>query len=306
MPRSWDRFALAGVPLAAWLYYRVLSRPSPRGITAAFLCASVSLAALSGRAWVQTRPEAAVRQAMNYFALDPVRSRTGVISVGKYLLERNTTAIYGRLEDFRREHYPEEAMREELNYLFRDNKQHEAAALCQEIIRRDPRIPSPWMFIGFILNNMGQFDSALTYLVVADGLDPHNPAILNELGRAYYFEGDQGRAAGLWFESLEEDSLQYVPQLALANYYRDRGEAAEATRWLTQAAARPEAPADTYLELARDHAEGKRLSEARAAFDTALARGADSTKVALLLKEFPILAPPATGAAPAPGSAPAP
>ena len=306
MPRSWDRLALAGVPLSAWLYYRLLSRPSPRGVTAAFLCASVSLTALLGRAWVQTQPEPAVRAAMGYFALDPARSRTGVIAVGKYLLERNTTSIYGQLEDFRRQNYPEEAMREQLNFHFRDNKQREAAALCQEVIRRDPRISSPWLFIGYILNNMGHFDSAITYLVVADGLDPHNPQTLNEMGRAYYFEGDRDRAVGLWLESLEEDSLQYVPQLALATYYRELGEAAVATEWLTRAASRPDAPADTYLELARDHAEGKRLSEARAAFETAMQRGADSSKVALLLKDFPGLAPapPAIGVAPAPAPTP--
>lgn len=289
MARSWERFAFAGAPLAVWLYFRLLSVSSPRAITAAFFCISISASALLCRAWVQVRPEPAVRQAMNYFAIDPARSRTGVITVGQYLLDHNTTAIYGELEDFRRRNYPEEAMREELNPLFRDKKQREAAALCQEIIHRDPRYPSAWMFLGFILNNAGRFDSAAAYLNIANGLDPHNPAILNELGRACYFQGDHEGAVKLWNESLAEDSLQFVPQLALATYYRERGEKAEASRRLALAASRPNAPAEAQLELARDHAEAKRMSEARACFEAAVARGVDTAKAAQLLKDFPEL-----------------
>jgi len=148
------------------------------------------------------------------------------------------------------------------------------------------------MFLGFTYNNAGRFDSAAAYLTVANALDPHNPSVQNELGRAYYFSNRAEKAVALWQESLAEDSLQYVPHLALATWNRARGNVAEATRHLAQAASRPDAPGETFLELARDHAAGGRQSEARAAYEEAVARNADSAQAARLLKEYPQLGPP--------------
>jgi Flp pilus assembly protein TadD len=292
MPRSWDLLAFAGIPAAMLLYYLILTTDSPQSGRVAMLCVTLGLGAVLPRAYVQAMPIPSARLAQAYFTMDPQRSRTGVQAVGEYLLDNNFTAEYGRLADFRKRTYPEEALRARLDFLFRDGKMVEASRVCQDIIRMNPRMHQAWMFQGFIYNNAGRHDSAAFFLEVADGLHPHTAGILNELGRAYFFSNRREAALELWQRSIALDSSQYVPLLAIANWHKMQGDKGEASKYLALAASRPGAPGDIHLELARDHAQNNRMTEAQFQLNEAVANKADTLKVQALLEDYLMLVPP--------------
>jgi Flp pilus assembly protein TadD len=299
MPRSWDLLALAGVPATMLLFYLILTTDSPQAGKVAMLCVTLGVAGLLPRAYVQASPIPSARLAQAYFSMDPQRSRTAVHEVGEYLLDNDYTAEYGRLSDFRTRSYPEEKLRDRLDFLFRDGKMSEAEQVCRSITRMNPRMYSAWMFLGFIYNNASRYDSAAFFLEVADGLKPYTTGVLNELGRAYFYSNRHEAALELWQRSLTLDSLQYVPLLAIGSWHKMQGDKQKTTEFLSLAASRPGAPGNVRLELARDHAENNRMTEAQAALVLAIANQADTLKVQALMSDYPTLALPPAGTEPA-------
>ena len=78
-----------------------------------------------------------------------------------------------------------------------------------------------------------------------------------------------------------------------------QGDKQKTTEFLSLAASRPGAPGNVRLELARDHAENNRMTEAQAALVLAIANQADTLKVQALMSDYPTLALPPAATEPA-------
>ena len=82
MPRDWDLFAFAGVPLATMGYWSVLRWRNQSSVAGAVVWLSIglSLVVLVSRAVILAVPDHGVEQIKSYMTLDPARNRnTGFV-----------------------------------------------------------------------------------------------------------------------------------------------------------------------------------------------------------------------------------
>jgi len=301
MPRDWDLFSFPGVPLLTAGMILVLGRYGAISWRPAVLVVTLGALSLFPRAFAQHQEETGIVLARTYCELDPPRSRTAVHVLGQYLLDRGLVSQFADISDFRDRHYPEEVLRDRTEELMNQGDLGHAVTLCWQMIEMNPRYFTPWAFLGNIYNAATRHDSAVILLEIADGLNPDAPAILNELGRAYFFSDRRREAQRVWTRSLDIDSTQYVPVLALARWHKSRGEDSLYTAMLARAAANRGSPGTVSLELANDRATAGDDEVAHYTLQRALSRGVDSTQLEGFYTRFPRFRPPAPPADSLPG-----
>ncbi len=293
MPRDWDLFSFPGVPLVTAGIILVLGRYGAISWRPALLVVTLGALSLFPRAFVQHQEDRGIVLARTYCELDPPRSRTAVHVLGQYLLDRGLVSQFADVSDFRDRHYPEEVLRDRADQLMKQGNFNDAVAACRQMIAINPRYFTPWTFLGNMYNAAMRYDSAAAFLEIANGLNPDAPAVLNELGRAYFFSGRRQEAQRVWTRSLEVDSTQYVPVLALARWHKSRGEDSLYTATLARAAANRDSPGTVSLELANDRATAGDDEAAHYTLERALSRGVDSTQLEGFYTRFPQFRPQA-------------
>jgi cytochrome c-type biogenesis protein CcmH/NrfG len=289
MPRDWDLFAFAGIPLAA-LAYLVLLRDHDRSRAATYpavLAIALGALLLFPRAGILHTPERAIAQMEDYAHLDVRRNRTGVYAFAQYLLKEGYVSVYPRVRAFQDSVYVEDRLSAQAGELVRRQRYAEVRGLAQQLIAVNPQMFSGWMYLGRVYNTEGRYDSARVALSIADGLNPESPGVLNELGLAYYHGGDKDKAEKLWRKSLALNSAQFAPHYSLARVYHDRGDNERYIEELRIAATHSDAPAKVSLELADYYLGRRELESAKAAIYRALSLGADSTAVRALDRKYP-------------------
>ncbi|HWR82121.1 MAG TPA: tetratricopeptide repeat protein, partial [Candidatus Deferrimicrobium sp.] len=290
MPRDWDLFSYAGVPLAVALFYTLLAgRTSITTRSAAVLSISLSLLVLIPRAGAQMSERIALAHLDDYRALDKIKNRNVRVMLGQYYQDR------GREEAFQREakryerDFPEElTVTEALEQMYAGSYR-QAAVLLAEVIEKNPLNWNAWSILGASYTRQKRLDSAMLCLKIADGLNPYNPIIYNNLGWAHFEKGEYEPAQEFWRRALKQDSLLVNALMGL-----DR------TAWQLKNAERPCAHlsrgttiGDPTVDLLRALGDCflayQDYDRARETYDEALRKGMDSTYFERLTKNFPQL-----------------
>lgn len=88
--------------------------------------------------------------------------------------------------------------------------------------------------IGTAYLAQGQYPAAMSELLKAEGMDPHNPQILNNLGLAFYVRGRLQQAEGKFRAAVKEDSTFSDAKNNLARVLLDQSRTKEALKILQQ------------------------------------------------------------------------
>ncbi len=265
MPRDWDLFAFAGIPLAVLLYRAVLSRLG-RGkgvVTAVMLCVFLGFTVLFARVYSTHDPEIAIARFRDYLYLDKVKNRNAWILLTNYY-ERagdSTTAEAAYAEW--KGNFPEEELIAKANEMFYEEQDVPAAkALLDSILRINPTYPDAYAFLGMIYLQEQRFDSALATLKLADALSPNRPNNLNNIAHAYYGQGKMNEAEDYLLEAARLDSTGYASQYNLARFYQEQGKAQEYFHYLQEAGNHPEAPDQIKKELVVEYLRRQQFQDA--------------------------------------------
>ncbi len=304
MPRDWDLFAFAGVPLAvasAWTWAIAAGRrPSlrPWGVAAAGL----SLLVLGARIHVQGSPDRAVEPFREFLALDRTKSRNAWVHLVNYQKERGRSDLADREVDAWDRAHPERKVLEDAARARVAGDLATAERLNREAIRLSPQYFDAYNNLGDVLLELERNDEARQVLEIAHALDPMQTDIFYNLGVAHYVLGDEAAGVAAWRGVLDLDPRHYLAHRNLARVAQTRGDVAAYDRHTAAAARSPDASARVLAEWGAVLRSRGRDTEARAVFREALARGLDPDARSQVLAVYPDLVPPADSAPPAPSS----
>ena len=229
LPRDWDLFAFAGIPLTVLAFRATLDHSAPRRYFAPVAMIVVSLLVLIPRVATQVSSDKSIA-VFRYFAdLDPIRNKDGQTRLIQYYRQQGLNGRADSLAARVRSAHPELALHEQAMSLTRAGKLDQAIATYKKALAIDPSMATSWANIGFCFLNKEQpdinrklSDSAVVYLEIANAVQPYNPITLRLLGDAYYGAGHDQRAEQLWLEVLRLQPNDVETYKILLQYYRGR------------------------------------------------------------------------------------
>ena len=291
MPRDWDLFSFAGVPLSLLSFYLVLDkRTRPRShAPIALMMTLMGLMVLFPRAVSQTNPDQSVQWFNNYAALDKAKNMYGRTLLRKYPKNLKGTAADER--EYKRfvVDYPQFALNREGIALKQERKFEEAIAKFRQALDLHPAFAASYANMGTCFGGLHQPDSAIAYLEIATGMNPYNWRVWNNLATAYFTKGAYNRAEEYLLKARKIGPTEMEPMRGLVQVYKRKNDLANWFASLNELVARDDAPVLALTELAEYHLNNRQFLLAAPLYRRAVMQGLDSTYVAQLRQNYPQL-----------------
>jgi tetratricopeptide (TPR) repeat protein len=247
----------------------------------------LNIISLGSRVAEQMMPPAAEARLLAYASLDKVRNRNARVVFEEYLKEngRNEEADSVRVQW--KAEFPEERMVDDALALMNRQFYQLAADTLQAVLERNPVYWNAWTILGTCYQLMHDNDSALFCMLIADGLNPYNHFIYNNLAHTYLSMGNHDKAYEYWRKSLARDSLFLPAITGLDKLELNRGTAKRPCDHLLTAASDPQASVEIIQALGDCYISYQDYEKARKVYDIGLERGMDSTHLDEVEKRFP-------------------
>jgi tetratricopeptide (TPR) repeat protein len=288
MPRDWDLFSFAGLPLQCLLLYRVLRGTRSRWCLAGVAVAvAINAVALFERAHIQSVPELGLRLFRQHADLDLLKNRHGWYLLERYYQASGDQAARDAVRDVRRTRYPEEQTVQRAWLAYKEGRLDQSLWLTREALDADPLNPDAWLNLGRIHLASGRPESAIAVLVQVDGMRPRSSPVLFDLGLAYFDAGDLVRAERSMRAAHRADTSRLEPLLSLSRIAEARGDFEQYAYWLSRAAYRPDADGQWARSLGDFYLRQHDPERAARAYQQALDRGGDSSAIADTLRRHP-------------------
>jgi hypothetical protein len=290
MPRDWDLFAFAGVPLILAVTYSLFRFSTSRTVVTALLLVSVlNVMTLVPRAVSSVIPEQAIAHTKAYADLDIAKSGPARYLISNYIMEHGDTAralaegrIFHKLE-------PDLHLISQFQSGRSTMDSADYAVVLQRAIVRNPTAWGPWANLGVILLNEGLYDSALYVLTIADALNPYNAKNYSNIAFAYFYKNDFSHAESYWLKSLRYSTSSNVALVGLVKVYRALGNQEKYSEYFMKVVERPDAPPE-YLKALGDYlVQEGRFPEAAIAYKRAVQNGLSQLVVDTLMIQHPQL-----------------
>lgn len=292
MARDWDLFSFPGVPLVTLIFWSLLNSQSRgRGhVSLAVLTVSLGFLILVPRAVVQAGPETGIALFEEILNRDHDRGRTGMFILGEYYREQGDIPTADSLVKARLQQYPYETIVRKASAADEAGRAREADALTRQALQMNPTYWMAWFLLSKSYFRTGQNDSALFAARVADGLNPYNMVIQNQMALANFNLGKKSIAARMWRDLVDRDTTQYLAAASLARLYQNDGNLVEYRRYSAIAVRAADATPAALIELSKMALRSGNTAEAAEACRRILEKGADSSKVYDLARSNPQLA----------------
>lgn len=290
MPRDWDLFCFAGVPLNILFFYLLLTqdnRMSSR--TIAFLAVALNLIMLGPRVASQVIPEKGLAVFDAYANLDVARSFNGRFWVLKYFEERGNKEEYERRSRENSQALPQEGLIQSALLLMGERRLDEAKAQLERAIEIAPCYEYAWSNLGAVYSLRGEFDSALAALQIADAMMPFRSYVYDHKARVYFALGDQKKAEAYWWKALAVDPRCYTAILYLVELSdRQQNSVRRDSLWkVVEEMANP--PAEAIDDVISSAILRKDWTEVSRWMERFLRLGLDTTLVLQLKERYPEL-----------------
>ncbi len=286
MPRDWDLFAFAGIPVSIAVFYRLLSSPRP-DYKGSFLIILLGLLVLGPRVAGQTIPSVSLAQAHDYKELDKIKNKNFWHILIKYYEQNGSSQKADSLMTEWNSRFPERQLLRQSFTLLKSGQAGKAAELCQRVLNVNPHYPDAWLNLGLAYKYMGKVDSAIIYYRIANALNPYNARTLGNIASAFIYKGNI-LEAGHWLD----DALKIDSTIGELYYYRaiisrKRGDRNEYLRNLTRAASDERASLEYLLELADIYLQNRDYEKAGRLYKVGLDRGIDKSYVDSIHVAYP-------------------
>ena len=222
MPRDWDLFSFAGIPLAVLAYYTILSnRQIVKRHAAVTLVIMLGFFSVVPRAVRQNTPELAITEFRNYAALDKAKNKTGRVNLGNYYRDSgDSTKAENEYLQWDKD-FPENYVVSKLDSLVKANKRQEAFEYARWAIKKNPAFATAYYALGTQYLKLQNTDSAIFYLEIATAMNPQNAVIWGALGFAFTKNGEMKKGEQTLRNSIDLDESSLSPYLDLLNLYAE-------------------------------------------------------------------------------------
>ncbi len=164
-----------------------------------------------------------------------------------------------------------------------------AIPLFEQVITINPTYPDAWVNLGECLVSKRMYDSAVTVLAIASGLNPYEISVYNNMAVAYMNLGKYNKAESKLKKGLSIDKGNINLLMNLAWLYKLRKQFAKQYQCLKQAVFIDNPPGIVFKELGDYYFIQKDFSKAAKEYKHALSKGLDSSYVNDLLTKYPQL-----------------
>lgn len=293
MPRDWDLFSFVGIPLTVLLYWIILSSSLAERArySLAILAIALGLLSLAPRVLMQTDPSVSAPTFESYLKLDPERSRTGMFILANYYVRQGDMTKATQVEAERRAMFPGEQYIQQAKVAGQQGRLQESKSFTLMALQKNAGFADAWLSLAMCYEVEAKHDSALFAAQIADGLNPYNFNIQNQIALAYLALNEVDRAERIWRELESGDSARYQPPHNLARIAKLRGDVRGYQVNLERAASRQSATGEIYRELGDLLLKQGNPAGAAEKYSVALERGADSASIWNIVNKNPQLKP---------------
>jgi tetratricopeptide (TPR) repeat protein len=291
MPRDWDLFAFAGVPVVVSSYYVVLKMKQRRNYArcAAVLSVALGCLVLIPRVVIQALPNIAVTRFNYYAGLDSSRNMNARTVLLEHLRQNNDSLAVLKESRLFRADYPEWTINEEALHIGETGRYDLAIPHFRRAIRHNPGFWNAYANLGWCYLRTNQVDSAMAFLEWANGMSPGGSRVNYRLGAAYLVAGDYDKAEFRLLEALRLNSDEQEAMAGLVTLYRMTGRTEEMLHYLTRLTQMEDAAPEYTAWLGDYYLHSGNYEQAAATYRQAINRGFDSSYVMGLLSEYPEL-----------------
>ncbi|HOZ07970.1 MAG TPA: tetratricopeptide repeat protein [candidate division Zixibacteria bacterium] len=291
MPRDWDLFAFAGVPIALVCLYPLVRRLRAVAVAApaVLLALGLNVIILGGRAALQTAPEASADQFQQLMNWDLPKSQISWTILVSYYLDRGDSTQAQELYDAWLARFPGYLWNRDGLDRLHEGKYPEALALFRQVMQANPAFSPAYGNLGATFLAAGRLDSAEIYIDIALGMSPHQPVNMVNRGKLLWLQGDKDGAVKWYRRALAMDSTEHRAALGLADYYRDKRDRDLYFRYLELANAYGGAPPGRMAELGTYFLATGRRTQGEECIRRAVEAGLDSATTNRLRELYPDL-----------------
>jgi len=281
MPRDWDLFAFAGIPVVVGLYYLTLEEWRNHRVArvAAGLAIALGVLTLLPRAAALSKPEVILGHAESYRLLDKGRTRNFHAFLQHFHEETGNSLarqLNLRLWD---QAYEAEMLFDSGMVYFDQGDWAASVRYMEKAVRIDPFYWNCWTTLGASYRHLKEYDKALEALDVSQGLNPHGAGAFSNRAAIMFDLGRLEEAEALFLETLELQPKHYAARSGLLTIYRIQSRLPEWEAMLDSTVALPEVPAVYHLVQAEVRARNGHIDLAVESVRRAIAAGCDSSEV---------------------------
>ena len=291
MPRDWDLFSFAGVPVALLFFYFLLSGKMKRTAIYAIaaLAVAINLMVLVPRIVTQTNQYQAVEQFRQYIYWDRLRNINALGLLLDYYQKAGDSAQADEEYKNWQKSFPELQINRDGFKLIVSGQYRAAIEHYRHVIKLNPIFPAAYANIGRAMLELKQYDSAIAYLEIARGMNPYTPRVAYDYGFALFSLGHYDRAEKALLGALSVDSTIKRALLGLMEISKRQGKRDQYFYYLAKTVALRDAPIAPLKELGVYYLSKGNYIRAREIFSEALKKGLDSTYIDSLRGRFPQL-----------------
>jgi tetratricopeptide (TPR) repeat protein len=252
MPRDWDLFSFAGVPLVTLLFYALLDARNAikdYAVTGG-LAITLGLLVLTPRVITQVVPNLSIVVFDNYANLDIIRNASARTILLEYLEKEGRLVEKAARERENNRLFPYDTWDREGRALLREGKVAAAEAKFQQAIGYAPNFAYSWVNLGNCFSRRKVWDSALVCFQIADALNPYNSYTYNSMCDAYMNLGDLDKAQEYCLGAIRLRPANFTARTNLAHIYQERGQREELVKLLMETAELDSVPTRYFFESA--------------------------------------------------------
>lgn len=262
MPRDWDMFGFVGVPMIALgvgLIIRAGRQLSGyRAIVT--LVIAVQVLALAPRVATQLIPSVAIAHAENWGRIDPRKQLYVYRAIQDLYRLSGQTAKATEMARGWKKRFVEVQFLEEGRRLMDANRYEAAAERFTRAIEQNPMFSPAYRRLGSCMLSLNRLATALTWLQIADGFNPGNPEVLNELGVVHASLGNGDEAERCWRQIIRVHKHDAEAALNLLQLYSAHHRRDDYVATLLEVATWPTIPARVH-KLLGDYYRSKELTD---------------------------------------------
>ncbi len=291
MPRDWDLFAFAGIPLAALAYLVLLDKHSVRIVSPSLVSLSVvlGLLALAGRVSTVNVDRIAIAQFKDQIQLDKVKNMNSRATLIDYYRKHDQpTEAESEYASWMAD-FPERLDFDTARQAITVREYSRAIGLLEKIVKKNPLYWDAWTYLGASYGAQGGYRKARECFNISLGLNPFGKRAYNELGRLYTQNKDLNAAEDALLDALKLDPEYAQALYNLAVVYKKKGQSERYVSYLKRAASSSEAPMASLRELGDYCASVGEFDKATAHYRQAVKKGLDTLYVEEVRKRYPAL-----------------
>ncbi|MEW6412038.1 MAG: tetratricopeptide repeat protein [Candidatus Zixiibacteriota bacterium] len=291
MARDWDLFAFASVVTVFAAFYLLLRRGISSRISfmAAILAIALGAYSLGARVAGQVDKDIALRQAVDYAKLDKKKNMFALFQMHDYCW-KYTDYERSPLYNFDWEgNFPEWGLVQTGLKLKADGMCGKAMPLFESAIKEHPALALAYYGLGSCYLTVGRVDSAVYYLEIANGLNPHDIHIHNDLAHAYLSVRDLHKAEIHFESAISIDGTNMQTYVNLAEFYSLSGQDEKELEILRGVASLDDAPAEIFKLLGDYYIRHRFFDDASREYQIALEKGLPRDELEPVIRTYPQL-----------------